>query len=51
MKSLHKFIDAEVLPEDYGGVLPKVTYSGKDWYPTIEQHNDFFKKWNFYEEV
>lgn len=46
MTSLHKFIDPEVLPEDYGGVLPKITYSGKDWYPAIEQHNDFIKKWN-----
>jgi hypothetical protein len=35
MESLHKHIDPEYLPENYGGKLPKVSYSSVDWYPVI----------------
>jgi len=48
MESLHKHMDPNYLPADYGGKLPKIDYSGKDWYPTlrsidkvIEENNTF----------
>lgn len=46
MASLHKFIDPDRLPEDFGGTQGKLDYSGKDWYPLIETHLDFIQKWN-----
>ncbi|KAK9878594.1 hypothetical protein WA026_022856 [Henosepilachna vigintioctopunctata] len=46
MKSLQKHIPASHLPADYKGTLPKIDYSGKDWYPSIESHEEYFKKWN-----
>ncbi|CAG9864379.1 unnamed protein product [Phyllotreta striolata] len=35
MSSLHKYIPASHLPKNYGGDLPEIDYSGKDWYPVI----------------
>ncbi|PSN38162.1 hypothetical protein C0J52_14549 [Blattella germanica] len=43
MKSLHEHIDPNYLPENYGGKLPKINYSGKDWYPVIRSIDDDFK--------
>lgn len=45
MKKLHKFIPAENLPKNYGGTLPEIDYSGKDWYPVMEKFNDHFTKY------
>lgn len=46
MSSFHKFMDPSYLPADYGGKLPKIDYSGKDWYSTIEKHVDHIKMMN-----
>lgn len=40
MKSLHKYVDPDCLPENYGGNLPAINYSSHDWYP------DFVKNAN-----
>ncbi|XP_050310431.1 alpha-tocopherol transfer protein-like [Anthonomus grandis grandis] len=46
MASLHKFIPPTHLPEDYGGVLPKIDYGGKEWYSVIQEHLDHIKMMN-----
>ncbi|XP_066142226.1 alpha-tocopherol transfer protein-like [Euwallacea fornicatus] len=46
MSSLHKFIPASHLPSDYGGDLPEINYSGKEWYPVLDQHLDHIKMMN-----
>ncbi|TMW54885.1 hypothetical protein DOY81_000118 [Sarcophaga bullata] len=46
MKSLHKFLSPDVLPENYKGNLPKIDYAGKDWLPAVEKHTDFVKEWS-----
>lgn len=48
MKSLHKFLDPDFLPSNYGGNLPKIDYSGKDWFPCIKEHEEHIRKWNDY---
>lgn len=45
MKSLHKFMDPAILPANYGGEKPKIDYTGKDWYPAIELHEDYVQEW------
>ncbi|KRT81284.1 CRAL-TRIO domain containing protein [Oryctes borbonicus] len=46
MESLHQFIPPSHLPTDYGGTLPAIDYTGRDWYPAIEEHVEHIKKWN-----
>ncbi|XP_018569362.1 clavesin-1 [Anoplophora glabripennis] len=46
MSSLHKYMSPSHLPADYDGNLPKINYTGKDWYPTIEKHLDHIKMMN-----
>ncbi|XP_058816089.1 retinaldehyde-binding protein 1-like [Topomyia yanbarensis] len=46
MKKLHKHIDADCLPANYGGTMPVLDYASKDWYPTMEKHTDDIKKFN-----
>lgn len=48
MESLHKHIPPTHLPADYKGNLPKIDYSGKDWYPTIGDYVDHIKQMNSY---
>lgn len=45
MKSLHKFLSPECLPENYGGKLPKIDYGGEEWYPAVEKHQGFIQEW------
>ncbi|KAG5673907.1 hypothetical protein PVAND_003908 [Polypedilum vanderplanki] len=45
MSKLHKFVPPEYLPKNYGGTMPEINYSGKDWFSAIEGHNDFFAKY------
>lgn len=47
-KSLLKHIKSSHLPTNYGGDLPQIDYSGKDWVPSIKDHIDFITKWNTY---
>lgn len=47
-KSLLKHIKASNLPANYGGDLPLIDYSGKDWYPSVNDHIEFIGKWNTY---
>ncbi|KRT79165.1 CRAL-TRIO domain containing protein [Oryctes borbonicus] len=46
LTSLHKFLDPDVLPEDYDGTRAKMNYTAKDWYPAIEDYIEFIRKWN-----
>ncbi|XP_055642662.1 alpha-tocopherol transfer protein-like [Toxorhynchites rutilus septentrionalis] len=46
MKKLHKHVDADCLPANYGGTLPVLNYGSKDWYPALEKHIDFINKFN-----
>lgn len=46
MASLHKYMNPSHLPEDYDGKLPKIDYTGKDWYPTILKYEDHIKMMN-----
>ncbi|CAH1117990.1 unnamed protein product [Phaedon cochleariae] len=48
MSSLHKHLDPSHLPKDYGGVLPAIDYSGKDWYPVVNDVIDHIKRMNSY---
>ncbi|GJQ82465.1 hypothetical protein Trydic_g14456 [Trypoxylus dichotomus] len=48
MSSLHSYIPKSHLPKNYDGDLPLIDYSGKDWYPVIEEHVDHIQKWNTY---
>uniref|UniRef100_A0A1B0AZA8 CRAL-TRIO domain-containing protein n=1 Tax=Glossina palpalis gambiensis TaxID=67801 RepID=A0A1B0AZA8_9MUSC len=45
MKSLHKFLSPEILPENYKGQLPKIDYAGTQWLPTLEKHEEFVNEW------
>lgn len=45
-ESVLKFMDAAYLPEDFGGKLPKIDYTGAEWYPIAEHYKDHIKKWN-----
>jgi len=48
MSKLHKYIPASHLPSDYGGTLPAINYSGKDWYPCAEKYREYFSAWGSY---
>ncbi|KAJ9574885.1 hypothetical protein L9F63_007948, partial [Diploptera punctata] len=43
MESLHKHIDPNFLPANYGGKLPKINYSSVEWYPVIRGLDDDIK--------
>lgn len=47
-KSLHKEISPAHLPADYGGELPRIDYAGKDWYPSVSDHEEYIRKWGTY---
>lgn len=46
MKKLHKHIPADHLPANYGGTLPALDYSGKEWYPCVEKYVQHYADWN-----
>lgn len=46
LKSLHKHMDPEFLPENYGGLKPKINYTSKDWYPAIKSVDNKIAEWN-----
>lgn len=46
MTKLHKFIPADYLPANYGGTLPEIDYSGKEWYPCTAKYSQHFADWN-----
>ncbi|KAJ3655588.1 hypothetical protein Zmor_014711 [Zophobas morio] len=46
MSSLHKHLDPSHLPADYEGKLPKINYTGANWYPCIEKYMDHIRTWN-----
>lgn len=43
MESLHKHLDPDYLPADYGGRRPKIDYSSANWYPTLSSIDDHLK--------
>ncbi|KAH8412021.1 hypothetical protein KR222_007035, partial [Zaprionus bogoriensis] len=45
MKSLHKFLDPAVLPENYKGNLPAINYGGAEWFPALDQVADYVDSW------
>ncbi|XP_037035732.1 alpha-tocopherol transfer protein-like [Bradysia coprophila] len=46
MSSLHKYIPADRLPKNYGGTLPEINYSGKEWFPCTDKYRQEFVEWN-----
>lgn len=48
MESLHKYLAPSHLPANYGGQLPAIDYSGREWYPVILAHADHIKTFNSY---
>ncbi|KAG5673908.1 hypothetical protein PVAND_003909 [Polypedilum vanderplanki] len=42
MSKLHQFVPPNYLPKNYGGTLPEIDYSAKDWYFCAEKYHDFF---------
>lgn len=47
-KKLHQHISPTHLPADYGGELPALNYSGKDWFPCVKDHEEHIRLWNTY---
>lgn len=47
-KSILKHISASCLPANYGGDLPMIDYSAKEWYPSVSDHIEFIANWNTY---
>lgn len=45
-KSMLKQMSASSLPANYGGDLPAINYSAKDWYPSVSDHIEFIANWN-----
>lgn len=48
MTKLHQYLDADVLPKTYGGTLPEINYSGKDWFPCVHNYEQHIAEWNTY---
>ncbi|CAO1314626.1 unnamed protein product [Diamesa serratosioi] len=48
MKKLHKHMDPSCLPENYGGTLPKIDYTAKDWYPCVDNYREHIQNWGSY---
>lgn len=46
MASLHKYIDPKYLPSNYGGTLPAIDYSGREWFESVQNHETHIAKWN-----
>ncbi|KXJ78769.1 hypothetical protein RP20_CCG003567 [Aedes albopictus] len=46
MRKIHRFIDRELLPANYGGDLPPLNYGGTEWYPCVFRHIDHVNDWN-----
>ncbi|KAG5886517.1 hypothetical protein JTB14_024171 [Gonioctena quinquepunctata] len=46
MASLHKHMKPSHLPKDYDGELPAIDYSGKEWFPVVENYYDHIKMLN-----
>ncbi|KAL1124737.1 hypothetical protein AAG570_001360 [Ranatra chinensis] len=40
MESLHKHLDPEFLPKNYGGTKPEINYSSANWYPVLKGIDD-----------
>ncbi|RZC39186.1 retinaldehyde-binding protein 1, partial [Asbolus verrucosus] len=51
MASLHKHMDPSHLPQDYDGQMPKINYTGADWYPVIEKYVDHIRTWNTFGHI
>lgn len=48
MKKLHKYLPENGLPANYGGSLPAIDYSGREWYPLAEKYGDYINQWSAY---
>lgn len=48
MKKLHQYLDPDYLPKNYGGNMPEINYTGKDWFPCVTNYNDHIQKWGTY---
>lgn len=46
MKSLHKFLEPDYLPRNYGGYLPTIDYGGAEWYPVVKLHEEYIRDWS-----
>lgn len=44
--SLHKHLDPEFLPANYGGKLPAMDYGGKDWFECVKDFETHISRWN-----
>lgn len=43
---LHEMLGKSHLPADYGGDLPMLDYTSKEWYPAIKGCEDQIREWN-----
>lgn len=46
MSSLHKYLEPSHLPKNFDGLLPEINYSGKDWFPVMQKHEEHIKLMN-----
>ena len=48
MTKLHKFMNPAILPKNYGGELPAINYTGRDWFPCVKGYEDHIANWSTY---
>lgn len=46
MKKFQQYVSPDVLPKNYGGNLPEIDYSGKDWFPCVGKYVEHISKYN-----
>ncbi|KAJ6642293.1 Alpha-tocopherol transfer protein-like [Pseudolycoriella hygida] len=46
LSQLHNYIPVDKLPSNYGGTLPEINYSGKEWYPCVDKYKEQFDQWS-----
>lgn len=46
MKKFQQYLSVDSLPLNYGGNLPEIDYSGKDWYPCVGKYEDHIRRYN-----
>ncbi|XP_049538613.1 clavesin-1-like isoform X2 [Anopheles darlingi] len=45
LAQFHRYVSPDHLPADYGGTLPAIDYTGRDWYPCVETRIEHIAKY------